>query len=351
MRAREFSGDGVRSILVMRLYFLGDVILSTPVFEALKRRFPNACVTALIKKRARDILANNPFVDDVIEYDAVERYHGPAWAGRLARELRRRRFDVAVDLTGDLRTSWLLFAIEPGYRVGFNHVGLDFLLDRAIPYRAAGHGVDHLLDAVRPLGATLDRPAPRMYVTEDERSRARLLLSEVGLTPGAFLALAPGANWGFRRWPAERFGELAARASERFGLPCVVTGTAADSDIADRVVAASGGRAVSFAGRLGIRDLAALDAEARAVVANDSGPLHVAASVGAPVVGLFGPNTPEIYAPRGAPSRVVWRRFPCSPCRQKRCARADEPCMASITVDEVLDALGSLLDETAGGPA
>jgi lipopolysaccharide heptosyltransferase II len=344
MRPREFDPESVRSILVMRLYFLGDVLLSTPVIEALKVRFPDASLSVLIKKRAREILANNPFVDEVIEYDAVERYHGLRWAARLARGLRRRRFDLAVDLTGDLRTSWLLFAIEPRYRVGFNHVGLGFLLDRSIPYRATGHGVEHLLDSVRPVGAALEEPAPRMYLTEGERSEARPLVSELRPERGAgFLGLAPGANWPFRRWAPDRFGELAIRARERLGLRSVVTGGAADGGLAEAVVAASRGSATSLAGRLSVREFAAVAAEARAVVANDSGPLHIAASVGTPVVGLFGPNTPEIYAPRGAPSRIVWHRFPCSPCGQRRCVRPDDPCMAAITVDEVFDALLSLL--------
>jgi lipopolysaccharide heptosyltransferase II len=344
VKAREFRADAVRSILVMRLYFLGDVLLSTPVIEALKRRFPDASLSLLIKKRAREIVTNNPFVDELIEYDAVERYHGPRWAARLALDLRRRRFDLAVDLTGDVRTSWLLLAIEPRYRVGFNHVGLGFLLDRAIPYRATGHGVDHLLAAVGPLGAVLEDPVPRMYLTGDERVAARALLAELRLSGGrGFLGLAPGANWAFRRWPPARFGELAARAHAELGLSSVVTGSRADSELVGEVVAASAGSALSLAGRLSVREFAAVAAEARAVVANDSGPLHIAASVGTPVVGLFGPNTPEIYGPRGAPSRIVWGRPPCSPCRQKRCARPDDPCMASITVDEVFEALRSLL--------
>lgn len=349
MRERRFDPGSVRSILVMRLYFIGDVLLSTPVLDALKRTFPDASLAVLIKKRSRDVLRHNPHVDEVIEYDAPERYHSPLWQFSLTRSLRRRRFDLAVDLTGDLRTSWLLFATEPGFRVGFNHAGFGSLLDRRVPYRSEGHGVDHLLSAVAAVGATTDEPEPRLYLTDGERAEAAVTLRDAGLPEGTpFVGLAPGANWEFRRWSPERFGALAAMARERLGLASVVTGSPDDVEIADAVVAHSDGSALSLAGRSDIRKLAAVASAARAFVANDSGPMHVASAAGTPVVGLFGPNTPEVYAPRGAPSRVVWHRYPCCPCDQKHCVREDDPCMTAIEVEEVFDALRELVD---GGDA
>jgi lipopolysaccharide heptosyltransferase II len=347
MTVREFHPESIRSILVVRLYFVGDVLLSTPVLAALRQTFPAARITVLIKKRAREILFGNPNVDEVMEYDAVERYHSPRWSLRLARELRRRRFDLAVDLTGDLRSSWLLFASDPGFRVGVNHAGLGFLLDRRIPYRADGPVVDHLVSAVEAVGARLPgEAAPRMYLSEEERVRAHSILSGVKIESGdAYVALAPGANWPFRRWPAERFGQLAAFARDGLGLPSVVLGSPDDGAIGDAVVGSSSGAATSLVGRTTLRTLAAVSAGADAFVGNDSGPLHVAASVGTPVVGLFGPNTPERFAPRGAPSRVIWPAYACSPCSQKRCVRPEDPCMSVITVDEVYRALEDLVRE------
>ena len=346
MAKREFHPELVESILVLRLYFVGDVLLATPVLEALKRRFPGARLTVLIKKRAVAVLEGNPHVDEVVVYDAAENYHSPKWARRLASGLRRRRFSLAVDLTGDLRSSWLLFASDPGFRVGLNHVGMGFLLDRRIDYRATGHVVDHLLTAVEPLGAHSSDPAPRMYLTEEERAEAGALLAEVGVdTSSGALALSPGANWPFRRWRPERFGELAALARERLGLVSIVLGSGNDSGLAEAAVASSSGAAVSLAGRTNLRGLAAAAERVRAFVGNDSGPMHIAASVGTPVVGLFGPNTPERFGPRGAPSRVLWKRPACSPCSQKKCVRPDSTCMDEITVREVLHALESLLNE------
>ncbi len=347
MRERTFEPGNVHSILVVRLYFVGDVLLSTPVIEALARRFPRAEVVVLVKRRARDVLLHNPHVDEILEYDACARYHSPLWLGRLALGLRRRRFSLAVDLTGDLRSSWLLYVADPAFRVGFNHAGLEFLLDRRIPYRSDGHVVEHLLSAVAPLGACLDDPVPKLYLTSEERRAAERLLVELGVGPTEqYVVLSPGANWWFRRWPVDRFGEIARLVGERLGYRCVVTGSSADVAVARETVRASGGAAVSAAGRTSLREFAALAAGAVAFVGNDSGPMHVAASQGTPVVALFGPNTPIRFAPRGAPCRVIWPAASCSPCRQKRCLRPDDPCMWEIGVDEVYTALESLIEET-----
>lgn len=346
MVERPFDSQSVRAILVMRLYFVGDMLLATPVFEALKTRFPDASLVVLLKKRARPVLDNNPHVDDVLEYDGAKHYHGPAWRWRLARQLRRRSFDLAVDLTGDLRSSWLLYATSPAYRVGFNHAGCGFLLDRRIPYLATGHVVDHLLSAVETVGARPVAAVPRIYLGDDERDAASALLGEVGIRDTPFAVLSPGANWRFRRWPAERYAFLAAALRSRFGLPSVVTGSRADAALAGRIAEESRGAARSLAGVASLREFAGLASLARVFVGNDSGPLHIAAAVGTPVVALFGPNTPERFAPRGSPSRVLWRRHPCSPCDQRACARPDDPCMAAIQVDEVAAAVESLLEET-----
>lgn len=345
MKQRQFHPESVGSILVIRLYFVGDVLLSTPVMAALRSRFPDAHIAVLIKRRARDVLFENPHIDEVIEYDGVRRYHNPVWLVSLARRLRRNRYDLVVDLTGDHRSSLLLAAADPGFRVGVNHCGMGFLLDRRIPYRSEGHIIDHLLTSVEPVGAVAEDPVPVLVLSDSEVREARELLVEAGIQPGeAFVVLSPGANWRFRRWPARRFGALADRVRERLGVPSVVTGSAADVECATAVVEASSGAAVSLAGRTSLRTLAGVASLSAAFVGNDSGPLHVAASQRTPVVGLFGPNTPERYAPRGGESRIVWPRTPCSPCSQKECVRQDDWCMEAIGVDEVFEALTSLME-------
>lgn len=350
MAGRDFHPESVKSILVVRLYFVGDVLLCTPVLEGLKRAFPDASLTVLVKKRGREVLEGNPFVDQVVEYDATANYHSPRWMASLALRLRRARFDLSVDLTGDLRSSWLLFAADPGFRVGVNHAGLGFLLDRRVPYKCEGHVVDHLLKAVESVGVTRDDPVPKLYLTADECAAAGALLSGLGIAGDApFVVLSPGASWEYKRWPRDRFARLASLISSELGLPSVVTGSEADADAAQEIVEGSGGAALSLAGKTTLREFAGVAGRARAFVGNDSGPMHVAASQGTPVVALFGPGAPERFVPRGAPSQVIWPGFPCSPCSQKRCQRPGDTCMGAIEVGQVLEALRSLLAETPGG--
>ncbi len=349
MKSRTFHPEGVRSILVMRLYFLGDVVLSTPVLEALKRRFPDARLTVLAKKRAAGVLTANPNVDEIVLYDAVADYHMPRHQWRLARRLRRERFDLAVDLSGNLLSSWLLWVADPGYRVGFNHAGFPRLLDHRIPYVTDGSVVEHLLSAVEPLGATAE-PLPRIYLTDEERTAATELLEREGVGRNEpFAVLAPGANWEYRRWPAERHAALARLLASEDGIRSVLTGGDEDEEICAGVAAASDGSALSLAGRLDVRGLAATAERAVLFVGSDSGPMHIAAAVGTPVVALFGPNTPDRFAPRGSASRVIRHEYPCSPCDQKQCVRPDDPCMAAITVGEVHEAARELLRATESG--
>ncbi len=349
MKERPFHPESVRSIIVVRLYFLGDVVVSLPVLEALKRGFPEATVSVLVKKRARDVLDGNPHVDEIIVYDAVENYHSPVWLCRLARDLRRRRFDLAVDLTGDHRSSLLLLIADPGFCVGFTHAGfgLGRILDRSIPYRAPGHVADHFLSAVETVGASLPGPAvPRIYLSEEEAKASRLLLAESGVeAPNGYVVIAPGAGESLRCWPPERFGMVAALAHERFGLASVVAGSPKDRELSDQVAAASDGAAVSLGGRTSVRQLAALAAGATVVVGNDSGPLHVSAAVGTPIVGVLGPTTPEVWGARGAPSRFLSACYPCSPCGQTDCERPDAPCIEAVSVEDVMSALEEFVGE------
>ena len=348
--ARMFYPESVKSILIIRLYFIGDVLLSTPVIEALGRRFPDARLTVLVKKRCEDILTGNPYVDEVMIYDAVDHYHSPRWVWRLGRELRGRRFSLSVDLTGDQRSSWMVFAADPAFRVGVNHAGMGFLLDHRTPYRATGHVVDHLVSSVEILGATTDDASPRLYLSDDERSRAAALLDDAGFSPGErFLAVAPGANLPLKRWAPERFGSLARLARERLGMRTAVLGSESDIEMARAVVESSGGVAVNLAGRTSVRMAGAVSAAAAAFVGNDSGPMHVAAAVGTPVVGLFGPTRPEHYAPRGAPCRVV--RAPSAGTASRPSAEAAGGAgglaMDDIAVESAAAALESLLSEEA----
>lgn len=348
MKPRDFHPESVRSILVMRTYFLGDVLLATPVLEALRRAFPAARIVVLAKRRGVAVLANNPNVDEVVVYDDAPDYHLPHRQWRLALRLRRERFDLAVDLSGNLMSSWILWAADPGYRVGFNHAGFPRLLDRRIPYVSEGSVVEHLLSAVASLGATAD-PFPRIYLRDEEREEAARVLAEAGVARGTrFAALSPGANWEYRRWPAERHAELSRRLRVD-GVPSVLTGSEDDRELCDGIAEASRGSAVSLAGRLDVRGLAAALERAAVFVGSDSGPMHIAAAVGTPVVALFGPNTPERFAPRGAPTRVLRHAYPCSPCEQKRCVRPDDRCMAAITVDEVFAAAKELLRDGGEG--
>ena len=175
-----------------------------------------------------------------------------------------------------------------------------------------------------------------------------------GLDGAAPVVLHPGSGWDLKNWPAERWGTLAAVLRSRHGAPVAVTGAAGEAPLVQAVVDASEGAAVGLAGQLGLPALAALHARARLVVATDSGPLHLAALMGVPVVGLYGPAAPSVFAPWRpcAPARLLWSGLPCSPCG----TLVDPPCGATRLPDCVLalslaDVLAAVEDVLRSGLA
>ena len=170
------------------------------------------------------------------------------------------------------------------------------------------------------------------------------------------IAFHPGSGWAVKNWPPERWGRLAAELRRMYGIPVLVTGTRVEAELLDEVVREGGGAAVSLAGALSLGGLAALYSRVRLLVATDSGPLHLAAAVGAPVIGLFGPFGPQRARPLAPRERstTLFHRLPCSPCgtlEHPPCGAVRDPaCLAAITVDEVVEAAARIVGQPISEP-
>jgi heptosyltransferase-1 len=354
----------VERLLLVRLSAIGDVLQCLPALADLRASRPDAEIRFLVEDRCAAVLRGHPHLDGVVVYerealarDAARPWRWPAALARLwrlARELRRFRPDASVDLQGNLKGALLARLAGAPRRVG---------LARRHGARESSH---------RFATETVDLPPPPVHRSE----RARALLAAVGARPGAgtarvagveeagtgaeawiaaqglgasgFAVLHPGTS-GFgamKRWPPERFAALARRLRDERGLPSVVTAGPGEERLADAVVAGSDGAARRGPATRSLAELGALLARARVVVAADTGPAHLAAVLGAPVLTLFGPKAPAIYAPRGPRSAVAWKQVWCSPCPLRRCA--DPACMTALRVDEAWPAVARLLD---GGAA
>jgi ADP-heptose:LPS heptosyltransferase len=325
------------TILVLRLSALGDVLLCTPVLEALRRFFPAAELDFCTDVRYTALFEGHPALTHVIPYE-----RGRIRA--LACRLRQRRYDVVIDLQHKVRTGILARLARPQQRLT--------LVKRRMrdwwpslwgrPLRITIHTADLYVQVAAPLGVPPlqeDERRLRIPLSPAARTRAQEVLTGLGLA-SPFIALAPGAGHPTKRWGAARFAALAEILRARgLGIPLAVGG------IADRAeIDATGLQSAPL--DLDLPTLAALLARARALVSGDTGPLHLAAAVGTPVVGIYGPTDPRRWGPIGVPSRLVQLPLACAPCHDhgsSRCPRGTHACMRDLEPIRVADALKDLL--------
>jgi heptosyltransferase-2 len=342
-------------LLVVQTAFLGDVVLTTPLLRALRQLAPQGLITVLVRDGLAPALAGFDAVDEVLSYDKRGRERGQRALWRLARELRRRRFDAAIAAQRSFRTGLLVAASAAPLRVGFAGAAGGFAYTHRVARARERHAVERYLALGRPLGlaAGLAAPSPALAVDPAARRRVAALLAEHGIPAAArLLCVAPGSSWGSKRWLPERFAEVAARARERWALRPVVVGAPDEVALCERVARLAGHGVPSLAGRTGVAELVALIARAHAVVGNDSGAAHVAAALGVGVVSVFGPTASEQgMAPWGPRARVVERAdLGCRPCSShgpRHCPLGHFRCMRGIDSDTVLAALGTLVTAVA----
>ena len=332
--------------LVVRLSAVGDVVHTLPAVAALAEAGHE--VVWAVQPPARPLVDRNPAVAETIAIPSGrESGFGALLAAR--RTLRASRAETALDLQGLWKSAAWAFASGASRRIGFDRQarrepGSAMLLTALRPLAAeVRHVLDKNLALLEAVGihavGRRDFPLPPF-----EREQAQVARELAALGVARPVLLHPGGGWTSKLWPAERYGELARRLGER-GVPTLVSWGPGEEPLVETVVAASGG-AARPAPPATLLALAALARSSRAIVAADTGPLHLACAVATPAVALFGPTDPERNGPWSAADRVVARRPPCFPCHRRDCP-THRGVMAGIEVDEVERALFERL-EAAG---
>lgn len=363
MSAAERSPiEGIEKIAVLRANAIGDFVFALPALEALRAAYPSAEIVLLAGGWHAEFLAGRPGpVDRVLVVPGGEHRHEACWTlaseeerGRFFAAARGERFDLAIQMHGGGGNS-NPFVAQLGARLtaGLRTVEAAHL-DRWVRYVYYQSELARCLEVVGLVGAAPVRVDPSLEVTDADRMRLAASLPWVPgwLEDGGEIAVIhPGASDARRRWPPERFGEVArALASSRRRV--LVTGSGEEMSLAERVAAASRGAAASVAGQLDLRGLVALLAACRLVVSNDSGPLHLADAVGSPTVGIYWSVNLINGGPwrRGRHRPILSWTIGCPACgadwRSPRCPH-DDSVVADVRVDEVLAAADDLLLTTA----
>jgi ADP-heptose:LPS heptosyltransferase len=323
--------------LLLRNSSLGDVIFSLAVVDRLRAHEPGAEIAFVVDDRFGAVVRAHPGIDAVLTFP---RTGGIGAAFAFRRELARRRFDVAVDLQGNVKSAFLLTAVRGARTIGFargasRNLSYLFAAERVKPPVSARHRTDRFLSLLTPLGIDTRRAPPAaLRVPDESRERAQRLLRQAGSRPKVVMHPGTSAFGLLKRWEPERFGRLAKQLGLIPGAATFVTGAPEERALVAAAVEGACGAAMAAEGLTGLLDLVALTAEADLVVAADTGPLHLANRMGTPVVGLFGPKDPAVYGPAYEPRAVVkLDGVPCSPCARRWCEAP--ACMAGLPVEPV----------------
>ena len=336
--------------LIIKPSSLGDIVQALPVLTALKEAHPEARVAWLVATPFVDLLEGHPRLDEVIPFDRKRFGRVASSAGvardfvRFLRALRRRRFTAVLDLQGLFRSGLFAFATGAPDRVGFaaarELAPLFYTVRVAVPERDT-HAVDRYLLAARAAGLEAPKATDHLPVAPDQRRRARSLLAEAGLGPGEpYLVVGADARWTTKQWPPDRYARVIDRVRADLRARAVLIGGPGAKAAARQIGEASAHPPIDLTERTTLKELVGVMAEARAAVTNDSGPMHVAAAVGTPVVAIFGPTQPRRTGPYGPGHRVLAGRAPCSPCFRRQCLYGGGDalaCMTAVTADEVAD--------------
>jgi heptosyltransferase-1 len=343
-------------ILIIKLSAIGDVVHSLPVLSALKRLYPGSSVHWLVEEAAAGLLQDHPLLDKVLICRRKSWINGLK-KGRIStlkeirdflRLVRTERYDLILDLQNLFKSAFWVALARGVRKIGFSSTKeLAYLpLNEKIgPEDFTLHAVDRDLNFVRYLGGDDGPPQFPVPVTAAHEEKVDQLLRRAGLTDRRVVAVHPMALWPTKLWKPRLFSELAGRLVKELGLGVVLTGGTQDWAPVEDIVSWVSPPPANFCGNLNLLELAALFKRCALVISTDTGPMHLAAAMGTPVVALFGPTAPSRTGPYGPGHIVVRTGVSCSPCFKKNCA--DPKCMYEITPDHVFRAVKDKLNSSS----
>lgn len=333
-----------KRILVIRLDRIGDVVLSTPVVQALREAYPHAFIAMMVRPACRELVEGHPALNDVLLYDK-DVAQRRVWATvRFARQLRRHAFDTALVLHPTRRSHWIPWLAGIPTRIGYARKS-PWLLTHRVPHHkqeGAQHEASYALEMLRVFGLEPPAPQPLIVIRPEAASRVAGLLQQIGLVSSDVLvAMHPSASCISKRWMPQRFAEVADRLIEQTKSRVVLVAGPDDRAFAQAVEQAMHHPPINLAGQLSLGELAALLQRCQVLISNDSGPVHIAAAVGRPVVAIFGRNqrglSPQRWGPLGEQHVILHKDVGCVTCLAYNCD-IGFLCLTSLSVDEVYHA-------------
>jgi len=327
-------------ILVRTTNWVGDAVMSMPALAAVRDNFPKARIAVLARPPLTELYENNPAVDDIIPFDATV-YKGTRGLAKLARVLKREKFDRAILLQNAFKAALIAYLAKIPVRMGYNTDGRSMLLTHGVSVSRAvkeRHQVYYYLEMLRSLGMKVpDDPRPALYPDDTSAEEADGMLLSGGISSSDnIVGINPGAQYGVaKKWFPERFADVSDMLVWKYGVKVVIFGGPGDVDAACAVEAAMDEPCVNLAGRTNLKQLMALLARCRLFITNDTGSMHVSAALGTPTLAVFGSTDHIATGPFGEGHAVVRDPVYCSPCLKRKCPLKHYRCLENVSVEMV----------------
>ncbi len=310
----------------------------TPALSALKKGFPNSHISLLVNPWVKEIFDDNPDFDEIIIYDEKGEEKTLKGKIRFIHSLRDRNFDMGIIMQPrSYKAAFFVYLSRIRERIGYGHSLRNLLLTRIVKSpKAPLHAIDMFLNIVLSLGVEPTSKEPYLAFNPEADAWADRFLQEQGVDRGELLiGINPGAFKQSKRWPEPRYAELSDMMIREFGAKVIVFRGPGEDKIVGKVLSLMKEKAI--VAKTSIKELAALTRKCKLFVGNDTGPIHVAAASGTPVIALFGPADPQRSRPWGRDHIVIKKNLPCSPCSRIVCKELN--CMKAITVEDVFQAV------------
>jgi heptosyltransferase-3 len=345
---------GRKNILVIKLRYIGDVLLTTPVFEALRSNYPEARIVALVNKGTETMLAGNPAVDDVLVLERHSNRIIDFMAQlRLVGKLRRYHFDYALELTNSDRGAVLSFLSGAIRRLGFRprkkmkRINRRLLLTDLVRADGTQHIVEYHLTMARHLKCAVDTRDLHLYWKEEEEAYCRKILKQEDFSlDERFVVMHPFSQALYKAWHVDKYAAACDYLYDTWGIKTVLVcgNDKSELDYLEKIMAQCKHLPIHLGSKITLKQLTALMSHAVLFVGVDSGPMHIATAVKTPVVALFGPSRKFRWGPWGDDHTVIQKSWDCVPCGKKGCNGGGvSKCLEQLTIEEVVPVLDTAL--------
>ena len=338
----------IKSVLVVKLSAIGDVIHALPVSYAIKETYPEAKVTWVVEPPAYDILKDNPYIDNIIVFEKKKfksmrgflKNYGP-----FTKILNADKYDASLDLQGLFKSAAIAWSAKAPIRLGTcNMREMSHKVSRpVVGPNANGHIVERYLDVVRELGCQVNKVVFPMEISQRDQQAAEGAMQQAGIRmENPYVVLAVGANWPNKRWPTRYYAKLSDWLYDRKIIPVIIGGGMLDSTLAGEIDAEAEIPPIILVGKTTLKQLAHVIKHAKAVVGGDTGPVHLAAGLGVPTVMVMGPTDANRNGPYGQLENAIEANRPCKYCWKRACPKGLE-CLSVIHPEAVEEKLKKYL--------